>query len=165
MARRSTGGSRTTELAIEHVGYACLVLRRRTDGGDGWFEALQLPRAGLRPAGEHVRSCSRRATASPSSSPTLHSSTGGYASPTTRSSPRSRASPGPRGSRDSDLAARTRAAVLGKLDPPTARLIRELDGSRTLGEAREVVEDADMEKAGLDIARRMVEVGFLELAD
>ena len=68
--------------------------------------------------------------------------------------------------RDFDLAARTRAAVLGRLDPPTARLIRELDGSRTLGEAlAEVVEDADMEKAGLDIARRMVEVGFLELAD
>ena len=77
-------------------GYACLVLRRRTDGGDGWFEALQLPRAGLRPAGSTCGSCSRRATASPS--PTLHSSTGGYASPTTRSSPRSRASPGPRGS-------------------------------------------------------------------
>ena len=43
------------ELGIEHFGYACLVLRKRTDGRDGWLETLQLPRAALRPAGRHVR--------------------------------------------------------------------------------------------------------------
>ena len=43
------------ELGIEHLGYACLVLRKRGDGGDGWLEAQQLPRAALRPAGRHVK--------------------------------------------------------------------------------------------------------------
>ena len=43
------------ELGIEHLGYACLVLRKRSDGSDGWLEAQQLPRAALRPAGRHVR--------------------------------------------------------------------------------------------------------------
>ena len=43
------------ELGIEQLGYACLVLRKRSDGSDGWLEALQLPRAALRPAGRHVR--------------------------------------------------------------------------------------------------------------
>ena len=43
------------ELGIEQLGYACLVLRKREDGRDGWFETMQLPRAGLRPAGRHVR--------------------------------------------------------------------------------------------------------------
>ena len=33
------------ELGIEHLGYACLVLRKRSDGRDGWLEAQQLPRA------------------------------------------------------------------------------------------------------------------------
>ena len=43
------------ELGIEQLGYACLVLRKRGDGRDGWLEAQQLPRAALRPAGRHVR--------------------------------------------------------------------------------------------------------------
>ena len=43
------------ELGIEQLGYACLVLRKRSDGRDGWLEAQQLPRAALRPAGRHVR--------------------------------------------------------------------------------------------------------------
>jgi hypothetical protein len=45
-------------------------------------------------------------------------------------------------------------------------LIRELDGSRTLDEAlaAAVVSDAARE-AGLALARRMLEIGFLELAD
>ena len=43
------------ELGIEQLGYACLVLRKRGDGRDGWLEAQQLPRAALRPAAAHVR--------------------------------------------------------------------------------------------------------------
>ena len=50
---RSIVGSPTRELGIEQLGYACLVLRKRGDGPDGWLEAQQLPRA--RPAGRHVR--------------------------------------------------------------------------------------------------------------
>ena len=52
------------------------------------------------------------------------------------------------------------------LDPPTARLVRVLDGSRTLREAlAEAVEDDEAREAGLDLAREMLEVGFLEPAD
>ena len=43
------------ELGIEQLGYACLVLRKRADGSDGWLKTQQLPRAALRPAGQHVR--------------------------------------------------------------------------------------------------------------
>jgi methylase of polypeptide subunit release factors len=155
------------DLAIEHVGYACLVLRRRADSGDGWFEALQLPRAGLRPAGEHVRKLfetrDRLAEFEPDAAlldrrlrvaddalvTQVMRFAGATWKPETLTLQLGRGLP-----------------FSAELDPPTARLIRELDGSRTLGEALAgVVEDADMEKAGLDIARRMVEVGFLELAD
>ncbi|MGA8486410.1 MAG: hypothetical protein WB684_05015, partial [Gaiella sp.] len=54
-----------------------------------------------------------------------------------------------------------------ELDPPTARLLAELDGSRTLEEALAgaVVEGDDTRAEGLDLARRMLEIGFLELAD
>jgi hypothetical protein len=41
-----------------------------------------------------------------------------------------------------------------------------LDGSRTLREAlAESVEDEETRTVGLDLAREMLEVGFLELAD
>jgi hypothetical protein len=53
-----------------------------------------------------------------------------------------------------------------ELDAPTARLVRVLDGSRTLREAlAESVEDEETRSVGLDLAREMLEVGFLELAD
>jgi hypothetical protein len=53
-----------------------------------------------------------------------------------------------------------------ELDPPTARMIRALDGSRTLSEALAEAIGSDAERAtGLSLARRMLEIGFLELAD
>ena len=53
-----------------------------------------------------------------------------------------------------------------ELDAPTARLIRELDGSRTLREALAASVDGDAAReTGLALARRMLEIGFLELAD
>ena len=50
------------DLGIEHVGYACLVLHKRTSGRDGWLEAQQLPRAALRPGGGTCESSSRHTT-------------------------------------------------------------------------------------------------------
>jgi methylase of polypeptide subunit release factors len=155
------------ELEIEQIGYACLVLRKRTDGGDGWFEALQLPRAGLRPAGEHVRRLfethDRLAEVEPDAAlldRRLRVVDEALVTQVTRFA-------------GDAWTPETLTLQLGRgllfsaeLDPPTARLLRELDGSRTLGEALAgVVDDAEMEQAGLDVARRMVEVGFLELAD
>jgi hypothetical protein len=53
-----------------------------------------------------------------------------------------------------------------ELDPPTGRLIRELDGTRTLQEALAAVVEGDATRVqGLSLARRMLEIGFLELAD
>ena len=52
------------------------------------------------------------------------------------------------------------------LDPPTAHLVRLLDGTRTLREALvEAVQEDEAREAGLDLAREMLEVGFLELPD
>jgi hypothetical protein len=50
-----------------------------------------------------------------------------------------------------------------ELDEPTARLIGELDGSRTLAEALAHAVDPAAAAEGLGLARRMLEVGFLEL--
>ena len=53
-----------------------------------------------------------------------------------------------------------------ELDPPTARLLRELDGSQTLEEAlAAAVDDDHARHEGLALARRMLEIGFLELDD
>ena len=49
-----------------------------------------------------------------------------------------------------------------ELDTPTARLVRGLDGSRTL---REALGDDAPQEAGVAVARQMLEAGFLELAD
>jgi hypothetical protein len=50
-----------------------------------------------------------------------------------------------------------------ELDPHTARLLRELDGSRTLEEALASAVDGPYREEGLSLARRMLEIGFLEL--
>jgi hypothetical protein len=52
-----------------------------------------------------------------------------------------------------------------ELDPKTARLVRELDGSRTLAEALAVAVDEADHDTGLALARQMLAVGFLELRD
>jgi hypothetical protein len=53
-----------------------------------------------------------------------------------------------------------------ELDPPTARLVRVLDGTRTLRDAlADATDDAEARQAGLRVAREMLEVGFLELAE
>jgi hypothetical protein len=51
-----------------------------------------------------------------------------------------------------------------ELDPPTVRMIRALDGSRTLREALAAAVQGDAEqRTGLALARRMLQIGFLEL--
>ena len=155
------------ELGIEHVGYACLVLRKRLDGRDGWLEAQPLPRAALRPAGRHVRKLFD-----------MHDRLSAINSDTELLDRRLRVVD------DAVVAQETRFAggrwrsenltlrlenglpFSAELDPATARLIRELDGSRTLDEALTAALDSDATPAtGLSLARRMLEVGFLEFAD
>ena len=155
------------ELGIEHVGYACLVLRRRLDGRDGWLEAQQLPRAALRPAGRHVRKLFE-----------MHDRLSAIEADTVLLDRRLRVVD------DAVVAQETRFVggrwrsenltlrlenglpFSAELDPATARLIRELDGSRTLDEALTAALDSDATAAtGLSLARRMLEIGFLELVD
>ena len=155
------------ELGIEHLGYACLVLRKRADGRDGWLEAQQLPRAALRPAGRHVRQLfethdrlaeldSDRRAPRPATARRRRR----------RRHARTRASPSGRWHAESlTLRLESGLPFSAELDAPTARLIRELDGSRTLREAlASAVEATTRSEAGLALARRMLEVGFLELA-
>jgi hypothetical protein len=153
------------DLGIEHLGYACLVLRKRSDGRDGWLEAQQLPRAALRPAGRHVRKLfethDRLEEVRPSGAlleRRLRVADDAVVTQDTRF-----------------VEGRWQAETLtlrldnglpfsAELDPPTARLIRELDGSPTLREALAAAVDGDaFTEEGLAVARRMLEVGFLEL--
>ena len=154
------------ELGIERLGYACLVLRRRSDGRDGPVSALQLPQSALRPAGRHVRRLfeTRDRLAGLGSDGALLDRrlrvvddavvtqdtrfAGGRWHPKTLT-----------------LRLESGLPFSAELDPRTARLIRELDGSRTLGDALTSVVDEPDRKEGVSLARRMLEIGFLELDD
>ena len=155
------------ELGIEQLGYACLVLRKRSDGRDGWLEAQQLPRAALRPAGRHVRKLFE-----------THDQLSEIDSDGELLDRRLRVTDDAVVTQDTRFAAgRWHAETLtirlenglpfsAELDQPTARLIRELDGSRTLNEALAAAVDNDAAREmGLTLARRMLEIGFLELVD
>ena len=155
------------ELGIEHLGYACLVLRKRTDGAAGWLESQQLPRSALRPAGRHVRRLFE-----------THDRLAELDDETALLGRRLRIADDAVVTQDTRFTeGRWQAETLtlrlenglpfsAELDAPTGRLIRDLDGSRTLREAltAAVGDEADRE-AGLSIARRMLDVGFLELDD
>jgi SAM-dependent methyltransferase len=154
-------------LGIEQLGYACLVLRKRADGRDGRLEALQLPRVALRPASRHVRLLfeTRDRLAALGSEDGLLGQ-------------RLRTADGAVVAQELGFAdgrwepsAVTLRLEQGlpfsaELDAPTARLVRALDGSRTLREAlAEAVDDEAALEVGLGVARHMLEVGFLEFAD
>jgi methylase of polypeptide subunit release factors len=154
------------ELGIEHLGYACLVLRKRRDGQDGWFVPQQLPRAALRPAGAHVRRLfeTHDQLAELDSGDALldfrlRVVEDAIVTQDTRFT-------GGRWQSDSlTLRLERGLPFSAELDPPTARVVRGLDGSRTLREALAgVVEGSAPQEEGLALARQMLEAGFLELA-
>ena len=155
------------ELGIEQLGYACLVLRKRADGRDGWLRTQLLPRAALRPAGRHVLR--------------LFETQDRLAA---LGDPAGLLDRRPRVVDDAVVGQEVRFGdarwhqesvtlrlesglpFSAALDPPTAHLVRLLDGTRTLREALvEAVEEDEAREAGLDLAREMLEVGFLELPD
>jgi len=155
------------EFGIEHLGYACLVLRKRIDERDGWLEAQQLARAALRPAGRHIKKLfqTRDRLAELDSGEELlrrrlRVVDNAVVTQDTRFE-KGRWQP-------ENLTFRIENGLpfSAELDPPTGRLIRELDGTRTLWEALAAVADGDATRVqGLSLARRMLEIGFLELAD
>jgi methylase of polypeptide subunit release factors len=154
------------ELRIERLGYACLVLRRRHDGRDGRVDALQLPQSALRPAGRHVRRLfetrdqltgldsdrellDRRLRVVDDAVVTQDTRFGGG-----RWRPETLT-----------LRLETGLPFSAELDPHTARLLRELDGSRTLEEALAAALDEPYREEGASLARQMLEIGFLDLDD
>jgi methylase of polypeptide subunit release factors len=155
------------ELGIEHLGYACMVLRKRSDGGDGWLEAQQLPRAALRPAGRHVRKLFEthdRLSEIDSDNALLDRRLRVVDEAVVTQD--TRFAGGRWHAENLTLRLENGLPFSAELDPPTARLIRELDGSRTLHEALAAAVDGDAAReTGLALARRMLEIGFLELGD
>ena len=155
------------KLEIEQLGYACLVLRRRTDGRDGWLEAQQLPQAALRPAGRHVRKLfeTRDRLAEIRSDRALLDRRLRVVDDAVVTQD-TRFAGGRWHAEDLTLRLENGLPFSAELDPPTARLIRALDGSRTLDEALDAAVDIDAAReTGVSLARRMLEIGFLEFAD
>ena len=138
--------------------------RRRGTAADS-FQAAAASQAALRPAGEHV------ATALRDARPARGAATTSLARPAAACRrrrgrrPDSRFAGGRWHVRGLDAPARPRAALLRRAGPIDRALLAELDGSQTLEQAlAAAVEGVDREE-GLELARRMLEIGFLELAD
>jgi methyltransferase family protein len=153
------------KLGIEQLGYACLVLRKRADGGDGWLEAQQLPRAALRPAGRHVRRLfdTHDRLADLAEDELLERRVRVVDDAVVAQE--TRFADGGWHAGDLTLRLETGLPFSAELDPPAARLIRGLDGSRTLRDALAAAVDGDeAQTTGLALARTMLAVGFLEFA-
>ena len=155
------------ELGIEQLGYACLVLRKRSDGRDGWLEAQQLPRAALRPAGRHVRKLfeTRDRMSEVDSDRVLLERRLRVVDDAVVTQD-TRFAGGGWHAESLTLRLENGLPFSAELDATTARLIRELDGSKTLDEALAAVVDSDdAHETGLALARRMLQIGFLEFAE
>ncbi len=155
------------ELGIEQLGYACLVLRKRSDGRDGWLEAQQLPRAALRPAGRHVRKLfeTRDRFSEVDSDRVLLERRLRVVDDAVLTQD-TRFAGGRWHAESLTLRLENGLPFSAELDATTARLIREFDGSTTLHEALAAVVDGDdARETGLALARQMLEVGFLEFAE
>ena len=146
------------------------MLRKRLDGGEtaaaGWVEALQLPRSPLRPAGRHVARLFEthdRLTGDAAGRALLDRTL--RVADETVVGRDTRFHGGRWHAEAPTLRLETGLPFTAELDPPTARLLAGLDGSQTLGQAlAAAVEGVDREE-GLELARRMLEIGFLEFAD
>ena len=155
------------ELGIEHFGYACLVLRKRTDGRDGWLETQQLPRAALRPAGRHVRKLfnTHDRLAEVDSDDALLDRRLRVADDAVVSQD-TRFADGRWHGESLTLRLESGLPFSAELDQSTALLIRELDGSKSLREALASAVDGEAaHEAGLAVARQMLAVGFLDFVD
>jgi methylase of polypeptide subunit release factors len=155
------------ELGIERLGYACLALRKRADDRAGWIETLQLPRSALRPAGRQVAllfEMHDRLKADAAGHGLLRSRV--RVADDAVLSRESRFAEGRWRGAPPTLRLETGLPFTAELDAPTTRLLEELDGSRTLEEALAATLDSDEARArGLELVRRMLSVGFLELVD
>ena len=144
------------------------MLRKRADGRDGWLEAQQLPRAALRPAGRHVRRLFEthdRLSELDSDDALLDRRLRVVDDAVVTQE--TRFAEGRWHAGEPDAPARDRACPSPRSSiRPRRDSIRELDGSKTLREALAAAVDGDAAReTGLALARRMLEIGFLELGD
>jgi hypothetical protein len=152
-------------LGIEQLGYACLVLRKRGDGRDGWLVPQPLPQAALRPAGEHVRRLfeTHDRLAELDDDALLDERL--LPANDTLLGQESRFSDG-RWLRDSLTLRLDRGLPFSaELDAATATLIRNLDGSHTLRDALAATGDEPGYTSGVAVTRQMLSAGFLDFAD
>ena len=149
------------ELGIQHLGYACVVLRKRADGRDGWVEAQHLPRAALRPAGAHVRRLFETRDRLPEDDAELLDRRLRVVDDAVVAQ-ESRFAEGGWHAELLTLRLENGLPFSAELDLATARLVRGLDGSRTL---REALDDDAPPEAAVALVRQMLGVGFLELVD
>ncbi|MGZ6723686.1 MAG: methyltransferase [Solirubrobacteraceae bacterium] len=153
-------------LGIHQLGYACLVLRKRDDGRDGQLVPQALPRAALRPAGEHVRRLFE------THDRLAELDDGALLDRRLRVvddavvDQESRYSDGRWHHESLTLRLDRGLPFSAELDAPTAKLIRKLDGSSTLKDALAAAPDDETDHAtGATIARQMLSVGFLDFTD
>ena len=151
------------ELGIEQLGYACVALRKREDGRDGWVDALHLPHAALRPAGAHVRRLFETRDRLRGGGDILDRRLRVVDDAVVAQE--TRFSEGGWHPELLTLRLETGLPFSAELDAPTARLVRELDASKSLREALAAIGDETALAAGPNVARRMLEAGFLELVD
>ena len=154
------------ELGIEQLGYAALVLRKRADGRDGFFAAQPLPRAALRPAGEHVRRLfeTRDRLQDLGSDDALLERRLRVVEDAVVTAD-TRFAEGRWVPESFTLQLERGLPFSAELDAPTALVLRELDGSSTLREALAAAPEGAAVDSGVALARQMLEVGFLEPAD
>jgi hypothetical protein len=152
-------------LGIEHLGYACLVLRKRGDGRDGRFVPQPLPQAALRPAGEHIRRLFE------TQDQLAELDDDGLLDRRLRVTDdavvgqASRFAGGHWHSESLTLRLDRGLPFSAELDVATATLIRSLDGSSTLRSALAALGDEADHAAGVAVTRQMVSAGFLDFAD
>ena len=160
--RRSTAGSRTTASLIEQLGYACLcfasgVTARRA----GWKRSSCRARRSVQ-RGDTCGRCSRRTTPVGARLGELALDRRLRVVDDAVVTQETRFADGSWRAEDLTLRLESGLPFSAELDPPTtARMIRALDGSRTLREALAAAVESDAEQGtGLALARRMLEIAF-----
>lgn len=152
-------------LGIEQLGYACLALRKRGDGRDGQLVSQPLPRAALRPAGQHVRRLFE------THDRLAELDDGALLDQRLRVvddavvGQESRFSDGRWHSESLTLRLDRGLPFSAELDAATATLIRKLDGSNTLKDALVGLDDETDHTTSIELTRQMLSVGFLDFAD
>ena len=156
------------ELGIGAIAYGSLLLRRRD--GANWFRTDKLPSSGLKPASDHIlRVFAAHDFLATSADGELLLGERIRLVPKTTIDQRVRLRDGAPHVEEMTLKLDEGVGFEAGMEPQVFYLLTQLDGTRTLREAlaegakREGVDDVERYvRAGMPVARRMFELGFLE---